>query len=253
MKYLLHIPFFYFQQSRLRTVKDFAFHLLFEWLPALALILLYAGATWLRAVELFFTYYVAFIAIYEMGYLMNDQQALSQPRERQRMRKLSVFELLFFIGVRLAVFGSVTVWASHTTNLNWWAWYAVLACVFFAHNVISGSTVKCGTFSVLAFLRFFSPVFMALESSLLTELALPVFINYVLFRLFGYMDSKNLLLGFDRSRASFRIGYYLAISGISVPLAVVTGSGLPLLINAYFLGASSIGVVFLQAKARIFN
>ncbi len=247
---LVHIPFFYFQTTRLQTLKDVGFHFMYEWLPAYLLVWqeLSDGLLALRTV---LVGYVAFIALYELGYLANDYLALKTEGERRRTRPFSAFELALFMIVRFATFAWATYLLNLVDNPVWYAWYAILAAVFSLHNTLSLKSLKCLTFVGLAFLRFFSPLFFAIGKPMLLALSLPIFANYVLFRLISYMDSKQLLTHFDRHTPAYRLGYYLALGGVSLPLCLISGTWVPAWVNGYYLVASALGVGFaLWAKRK---
>ncbi|MFZ5973492.1 MAG: hypothetical protein ACOYXA_18045 [Bacteroidota bacterium] len=247
---IVQIPFFYFQATRLRTLKDFGFHFMYEWLPAY-LLLWHELQDGLLAFSTLLVGYVAFIALYELGYLANDYLALKTAGERRRTRPLSGSELALFIIVRFATFVLATYLLDSVGNPVWYAWYAILAVVFSLHNTLGLKSLKCITFVSLAFLRFFSPLFFAIGKPMLLALSLPIFANYVLFRLISYMNSKQLLTHFDRHTPAYRLGYYLALGGVSLPLCLISGTWVPAWVNGYYLVASAVGVGFaLWAKRR---
>lgn len=81
------IPFFYFQQSRLNNLRALVFHAAYEWVPA-ALIVLYAsGLQWQALVQVALLY-LGFIALYEVGYVANDQLAYRSESERKDLKGL---------------------------------------------------------------------------------------------------------------------------------------------------------------------
>lgn len=227
-----YIPFLYFQQTRLRTAKDFIFHFAYEWLPAL--ILIFISNDFYKTIFFFALYYGAFISVYEIGYLVNDQLALKEENGRRRSGQFSILSTFFFIAIRLGVFLVITFYFQNN-SMRWWLWYGLLVVFFAAHNTLRSDALKCITFLFLAFARFFSPVLMVIDEGLLQILAMPIALNYALFRLFTYMDSKNLLNHFNRSSNTFRVGYYLLLIGFSILLALISKSYIPLIVNAYYL------------------
>src|SRR5687767_14408269 len=104
---IIYLPFFYFQQSRLKHKKDYIFHGVYEWIPVLIIL----SWSWpLAEATLFFgIYYLAFIALYEIGYLINDQLAHDEKEGRIRASKFSVLEIVCFITIRIGVFATITL------------------------------------------------------------------------------------------------------------------------------------------------
>jgi hypothetical protein len=233
MRPIAYIPFFYFQKTRLHNRKAFVFHSAYEWIPAAGLALFcFPVAGTLVDVLLF---YVAFISIYEIGYLINDQQAHQESEGRKRSDRLSGVQVAIFIIIRLLVFLAITQQQNLLQSPLWWGWYFLLAIQFAAHNLLTLRSLKSITFSFLAFSRFLSPVVLILPMDVTASLALPVFLNYVLFRLFTYLDSKDLLKNFERKTSTYYQGYYLLILPFSILIAYIYQSWLPLGMNAYYL------------------
>jgi hypothetical protein len=236
LKAIIYVPFFYFQQSRLKSLKDYVFHFVYEWFPAMAILVLQKLEG--EVVMLFAINYLAFISLYEIGYLFNDQLAHSEVEGRKRFSQLSRGSIALFLIIRIAVFVGVTFYTDNQFNVVWYSWYLLLLIVFSIHNLLRSSTLKCITFSYLAFVRFLSPIFFILPFQVSFQLFVPILMNYVLFRLFGYMDSKNLLTAFDRKSNNFRVGFYFLIVPFSIVTSFVCGSLIPMLVNAYYLAAA---------------
>lgn len=233
MSPIAYLPFFYFQNTRLNNRKAFVFHSAYEWLPA-GLLAFYYFPSVISLVSVAL-YYVAFISVYEIGYLINDQQAHQEKEGRKRAGQLNVFQLIAFIGIRLIVFFAITVVQSHLSSTLWWGWYLLLAIQFAWHNLLTLRSLKAVTFSFLAFSRFFSPIIMVIPIAISASLALPVFLNYVLFRLFTYLDSKDLLKNFDRKSSAYYRGYYLLIFPFSIIMGYLYQSWIPMAVNGYYL------------------
>jgi len=229
-----YIPFFYFLKTRLNNFKALVFHTVYEWLPTILIISFY-GHLAVDSILIVSLSYVAFISVYELGYLINDQLAHFKPHERARDNPFSLTQILIFFLLRILIFLTISWYLNQQNNSVWWFWYAALVLIFTFHNTLKNMMLKCVTFSSLAFIRFFSAFFILLDSQLILIMALPVFLNYVLFRLVTYMDSKNILKGVDRKSDFFRIGYYILLVPISGVLFILTGHEFPLWINIYFI------------------
>jgi hypothetical protein len=233
MSPIAYLPFFYFQNTRLNDRKAFFFHAAYEWLPA-ALLAFYffPSASTLVSVALC---YVAFISVYEIGYVINDQQAHQEEAGRKRAGQLNAFQLTAFVAIRLVVFLVITIVQSQVQSTLWWGWYLLLAIQFAWHNLLTLRSLKAVTFSFLAFSRFFSPIIMVIPVTVSASIALPVFLNYVLFRLFTYLDSKDLLKNFERKSAVYYRGYYLLIIPFTIVAAYFFQSWIPMAFNGYYL------------------
>ncbi|HNP06120.1 MAG TPA: hypothetical protein PKN99_00770, partial [Cyclobacteriaceae bacterium] len=232
MNLLAFVPFAYFQQTRLNNLKALAFHATYEWIPVIVFTVFQASPQ-RTVVDLLF-YYLAFISVYEIGYLFNDQRAVFDGG-RIRIGKLSNCVVVIFVLIRVMIFVGITYLLVMYTSPLWWAWYGLLVIQFTLHNLIRLPSLKLITFSFLAFVRFLSPVIFLLPLEVTHIIILPVFLNYVLFRLFIYIDSKEMLTNFDRKSDTFLKGYYLLIFPFSFLLCILFQSYLPVFINIYYL------------------
>ncbi len=247
MQLSAYIPFFYFQTTRLNNFKAWLFHLTFEWLPALALVIYYVRDP--DSVFQLALYYFAFISLYEIGYLANDQLAHNSENERKRVELLSAGHIGIFVGIRFIVFILITNFQGHLTSHMWWAWFFLLGIQFTAHNLLKLGSLKIITFCYLAFARFLSPVVFLLPTNVLQVILIPVILNYVIFRLIIYMDSKGMLLGFERKSFRFLLGYYVLLAPFSVYTSLIYSSFLPVAINAfYMLVVISVGIKWQKAS-----
>lgn len=226
------IPPLYFLATRLRTAKDVIFHAAFEWIPGLGLAFLWGGTA---ALLDFVLAYWAFMACYELGYIMNDQLSHQRPGERTRYPRQSPAVLGLAIVVRLAIFIVLLYFLHQQNNPVVFAGYLSLLVVFLLHNLLTAPSPKCITFVGLSFLRFLLPLAPWLTPTHVLQVAAPVLINYSLFRLFIYMDSKGLLAGFDRKSPQFIVGYYTLSLVLGVVFSWAMDYWLPAGISAYFL------------------
>lgn len=247
MKAYCYIPFLYFQNTRLNNSKAFFFHFAYEWLPAIVIAFYYSPL--LDTLLDIWLYYLSFISIYEIGYVVNDLIAHVEPVARQRTTRLPIYQLLVFVGIRLLIFLVITRIQLQTYSEFWWGWYFFLALQFALHNVLKVTSLKTITFSYLAFARFFSPIVMLLPFAVISPLLLPVVLNYVVFRLFTYMDSKDMLINFDRKSNSYYIGYYLLLFSFSALLSYLFKTWVPIVFNLYYL-IVAIGFTLVPAGIR---
>lgn len=232
-------PFTYFFKSRLQSARDIIFHFYYEWLIAFLLLLYFSQDKSLleNAVNFLLAYY-AFISIYEIGYLGNDVYSVrheSDPRLRVKNFNPSNIELSIWIGARILIFILIGTYLEVWNNHNWALFYLSIVVFFFLHNVLKQREYKVFTFINLAFTRFLAPIFIFLSSDQLMLIIPSVLLNYVLYRTLTYMDSKKLLVMPGRTTAVFKLNYYLLLSGVSILLASLYESWIPLILNLYYL------------------
>lgn len=242
-------PFSYFAQSRLKQLRDVVFHAYYEWLLNIALLLFLTNATILDAFQQFFLCYLSFIAIYELGYLYNDVESVRfDPNPRRRLPNFNPTnaQLALWGIARLATFGGITYYLGFYNRWQWWGFYAVLIIAYALHNTYKNKQLKPFTFMNLAMVRFFAPIFMFLPQEELPLLACAILLNYVFYRTLTYLDSKDLVNMPDRTKASFKVQYYLLIGGISLLLFILSGNPLVLYINGYYL--AFVGLFFIKEQ-----
>ncbi|WP_026462935.1 hypothetical protein [Adhaeribacter aquaticus] len=231
-------PFTYFFRSRLQAVTDIVFHLYYEWLLAFVLLFYFSGNEFWLSVHNFLLAYLAFISIYEIGYLGNDVYSVrneTDPRLRIKNFNPTNFQLMVWVLFRVAVFFVITDYLKVWGNYEWWIFYAVIVVFFYLHNVIKQKELKTFTFINLAFTRFLAPVFIFLSNEHLLLIVPSVLLCYVFYRTLTYMDSKGLLNLPTRKEASFKVNYYLLLGGVSALLSVLVDSFIPVFINVYYL------------------
>ncbi len=252
-KLIIFIPFFYFLKSRLNSFKNLIFHSYYEWIPAfLILVYLETYSTAGLAKGLLLSY-LAFISIYEIGYFINDFYSTKfEKNPRPRINEdFASYEVVSFIFFRLLVFSLCTYILGFHFDLIWYTFYITLIISFLAHNTITIPAVKTVTFLNLSFYRFFAPIFMFLSEDNFKNILLPIILNYCIFRMLTYMDSKNLLNFTERKTPSFKLAYYLLLIPIHVIIALLNNSNLPLLILCYFLLFNVVYYFIESVKSKI--
>lgn len=231
-------PFSYFYKSRLNSFRSFFFHFYYEWLLNILILIFVAKQTVIDATTHFILAYLAFISIYELGYLANDVFSIRKeinPRKRIRSFDPSSLELIIWIFFRLLVFAGITYFLGAYAAINWWSFYFLLALYFLLHNILASGLLKTFTFFNLAIFRFFAPIFIFLEKDQFLILVPSVIINYVLYRTLTYMDSKELIKVQEREDASFKFYYYLLFLGLSLFFSIIIVSPIPIVINLYYM------------------
>ena len=216
MNILYLLPFNYFLNTRLLKSSLF-FHLLFEWMMALILVGLFGTRGLVDSVFFSAGAYLAFIALYEIGYLYNDLIA-SRAEQTPRLRgpeQASSCWLFCWITIRLIVFLAMTGYLNMVDRSEWWLFFLALIMVFSLHNRLQVAAIKTITFQWLAWFRFIAPVIFVVEANQRMGIAFGAASLYSVFRLFGYMDSKGLLLMPERKNIEFRSIFF------TLPLLVV--------------------------------
>ena len=221
MNFFYLLPFSYFYQTRLKE-GALAFHILFEWLAALWLVAwIGSGASFLQDVLAVFLSYVAFISIYELGYMANDLHAAKHETDGRRRgpQGASFLWVCLWVFSRLVSFFACTVLMNHFFYASWWLFFAALVAVFSLHNILDDREMKTATFSWLAWFRFMAPVIFVINIDQIMGVGLAAVVGYVSYRKLGYRDSKGLLFMPGRKRMSFRLFFFL------IPLAGVAALG----------------------------
>lgn len=243
------VPFSYFWSTRLKQ-GSIGFHVLFEWLAAAMLVVALAdGSPW-QSLSVSFLSYLAFISLYEIGYIAND--LIMAPREQGgRMRGpqgASGAWLALWITLRIAVFFTVTIDLGHNGNLQWWGFFLALAIVFAFHNGLTDREVKAGTFLWLSWFRFMAPVVFAVPVEQLLGIGLGCALSYSAFRQFGYLDSKGLLQMPGRQRPVFRWAFFMWPLLGALAVGTLPGTKGLVLLTSYFAAVASLGVLATQLK-----
>ena len=210
MNILYLLPFSYFAKTRL-VDGSLAFHALFEWGAALLLVTMFGVTDVSDSIFFALGAYYAFISLYEIGYLFNDLVA-SKKELTPRLRgpqSATVSWLTAWILSRLSVFLMLTILLGMLGRLDWWLFFGALIVVFFIHNVLQDKEEKAITFLWLAWFRFLAPVIFIVQTSQRMGIAFGAASLYATFRLFGYLDSKNLLVMPNRKSISFRTTFFL--------------------------------------------
>jgi hypothetical protein len=156
--------------------------------------------------------YLAFISIYEIGYLANDSwDAKRSTRGRQRLDfPPSLSFISSFVAVRLAVWVAVGVMTGWIDNAIWLAGYVVLLAAIAQHNLIQSKGLRLASFYELATVRFLLPIIAALPAASLPAAILAALLLYSFPRFLGYLDSKDILHLPERSES--RYGFLLILS-----------------------------------------
>ncbi len=240
LAYLL--PFSYFWSTRLRN-GSIVFHLLFEWLAAVVVVVVLNPANEMDGLCIALLSYAAFISVYEIGYLANDLFSARHEGDG-RLRGPQGTPLPWVVAwvlVRVCLALLITLLLHKTNSVMWWTFFGGLAVVFAMHNHLRDRELKAGTFLWLSWYRFMAPIMFAVSATYLLGIAFACAMTYSAFRQFGYLDSKGLLVMSGRKRPVFRWAFFmwplLAAAALS-PVAEAKGY---VVLVTYFAVVASVG------------
>ncbi|MCL6697364.1 hypothetical protein LZ496_00970 [Sphingomonas sp. NSE70-1] len=205
-------PFAYFATSRAWTSREMTYLVATSWLPAIWLLWRLTDLSVAGSALAFAAGYLAYISIYEIGYLVNDAwDAPRSPQGRQRLNfPITPSFALAFVAIRLAVWAVVGVLTGWIDNPLWLAGYAALCLAIAQHNIFQSNGLRLASFYELATLRFLLPVLAALPAASLPAAILTALLLYSFPRFLGYLDSKDILNLPERREPQF--GFFLILS-----------------------------------------
>ena len=243
------LPFSYFWSTRLRQ-GSISFHVLFEWLAAAMLVAALAdGAVW-EDLLLSLLSYLAFISLYEVGYVTND--LIMAPKEQGGRTRgpqgTSTAWLAFWITMRIVVFLAVTIALNRLASLQWWGFFLALGIVFAFHNGLADRELKTGTFLWLSLFRFMAPAVFVVPPDQVLGIGLACAMSYSAFRQFGYLDSKGLLQMPGRKRPGFRWAFFMWPLLGALAIGPLPGARGFVFLTCYFAVVASLGVLATQYR-----
>lgn len=231
------LPFGYFAVTRIPSLRDLAYLVATSWVPALWLLMQLAELETMSSATTFALGYIAFIAAYEIGYLVNDSwDARRTDDGRARLSfRLSWTYLIAFAVIRIALWVSIAVVTGWIETTVWLAGYVTLAIAFAQHNLISTKGFRLASFYELATLRFVLPILGAIPTGSLAPVLFVALILYAFPRLLAYMESKDLLKLGHRRDPNF--GFLLLLSFLPLMLLLSYLFAAPVImeLSAYFL------------------
>jgi hypothetical protein len=236
-KSLALLPFGYTSVTRLKSARDIVYLVLSSWLPATWYLFRSADISGGEALRDFALGYLAFIALYEIGYLANDYWD-ARNSEAGRLRvpfTLGTAYASFFIAIRLAVWVAVAVATGWIADTIWLAAYGALVIVFAEHNLIAAPGMRSASFFQLAILRFALPVLAPTPTDGRLALFVVAVLFYAYLRFLSYLDSKDLLAVPERRLPTFSLAQIAMILPLSGLVAWLAQQPVVLELWAYFL------------------
>lgn len=209
-----YLPGSYAYESRYR--QHLAFVLVYDWIPALVIFGRFSEAT--ASIHRLLIAYLAFISLYEVGYLANDFIS-TRSEEAPRIRTslvLSHGQLLHLIALRATWFGLLAWLGGFLHTPEWWTFHCLVTTVFALHNLPLAKRFKVFTFYFLAVSRSVSAYIFLLPAEHVAPSLLAATVLYANFRLLAYLESKNMLMMPGRKEPSTTLFYY----GITLCIAL---------------------------------
>jgi len=228
-------PLTYFQATRLNRWDLVAYNGLVEWIPALALSLYFQSATLITA-GVVLASYLAFICVYEIGYITNDafsEKFEESPRGRSGQLGSSKAVVWALVVTRLVFWILISFGLGVLDNPIWVAFHLALLSTFVLHNVLVNEH-RVATFFCLSTFRYFAPMIVTVPPVVLTILIPAVLLNNSLYRTTVYVRNKTTGLQ-DKPSIKSKLAFYLACVPTSIFLSVFFGSLLPLVVCVYFI------------------
>jgi len=232
------LPFAYYATTRARRARELPYLVATSWLPAIWLLWRLSELGAAGSIQAFATGYIAFISIYEIGYLVNDAwDARRSPQGRKRLDfQLTVPFVLSFVAIRLAVWivvGMITGWIG---NAIWLAGYAVLIVAIAQHNIVQSNSLRLVSFYELATIRFLLPIIASLSAPALPAAIITALLLYVFPRFLGYMDSKGILNLPQRGEPRFGFLLMLSLTPLLIYASYMLRTTVLVELTAFYLG-----------------
>lgn len=246
------VPFGYYAVTRGTQAKELAFLVATSWLPAIWILFRLGPLGIGSAILTFAIGYFAFIAIYELGYLVNDSwDAARSPEGRKRLpfRAGAIYAGAFVL-VRVLVWAAIGIWTGWLFDWSWVAGYAALAVAFAQHNVIASPALRITSFFELSVFRFTLPVIGAIDGAHYLEAAMAAVLFYTYLRFLGYAESKGVLLMPERRLPAFGLKQTLMIAPLVAWLALLARSSLLIELFAYFALVRAIWTIAQTDRSR---
>lgn len=212
MKILLAIPFYYYYCSRIKKGSSIFFNFFFEWIPWIILSIWFSKYDLITSLFYLGFSYLAFISLYEIGYIFNDYFSINFEKEgRNRAPLLGTRNnLIIWILSRIITFFLFTNFLPFGGDYSWNILYFLLIIFFASHNLLKEIQFKSISFFWLAFLKYIIPVIFIIKQNYIYQLLLVAALIYVPYRFLSYLESKKLLLMSKRKSINFRTIYFCA-------------------------------------------
>ena len=233
----LLVPFLYAYLTRMKGARGFVFNAATLWGPGLILTAGLGGMGPAGAVPAYAGGYLAFICLYELGYLANDSWGLrhdSTPRRRLGFAPSPGFAAAF-VAIRIAVVLALAAWWGGLAEGWFWVAVGALVAAMLAHNLLVREEFKPLTFFQMSTLRFATPVVLATGGAQAPAVLAAGMLLFVFPRLLTYLDAKDRLRLPERRAPGFALGLQLLAAPLVAVLAWAAGSWAVVLAWAWLL------------------
>jgi hypothetical protein len=248
------LPFGYYAVTRLPGWRDLVSLVATTWLPAIWILHRLGGLSLPDAALTFVAGYIAFLGIYEIGYLVNDSWDTARSTNSRRRVPFATGPLYaaILVAVHLAAWlaiGRATGWIA---NPAWFGGFAVLAVAFAQHNLVTANWVRIASFYQLATLRFILPVIGAIPAGHYATVLVAALLFYTYVRYLSYADSKDLLAMPERREARFNFLQCASLAPLALLAALLLRAGVFVELLGYFLAAYALwwGLTARRASAH---
>ena len=231
------IPSGYLLTTRINGARDLAYLIATSWVPALWLLMRAAGLNPVHATLIFVAGYLAFISIYEIGYLANDVWDARRSRGGRRRAEFAAGRayVALFLAIRIGLWVAIGLSTGWLENGAWLAGNAALAIIIAQHNLVDQKGLRIISFYGLATLRLLMPILALLPARSMAAAVLIAMIPYALPRLLAYMESKGLLELEQRRTARFGLLLQLSFVPLCSILAYWLDARVLLEVLVYFI------------------
>ena len=205
------IPFLYVKNVRYYQGKKIFSYLLNELIPILSLVYLVNKTVPLD----FFYLWVAFWALYEVGYLMNDTysskfDSLDDKNKYKEIGTIATVNILIILIFRISIFLFITNFlldGAESVDTSLFVIYLLMTMIaFFIHNIIYDKKYRLITISILGYSRYLIiPLALGVELSVSFLLVTPL----VIIKLIDYSYEKFNSNVDIRNETLLRIIFYL--------------------------------------------
>ena len=234
---LLQVPFYYLAMTRMNSLKGLVSNASSAWLPGVLVVTFLSDYSFLEAALHYVFTYLAFVSIYEVGYLVNDTLGTKHdetPRHRLKM-KLASFEILIFVLIRVAALVVIAHLYDLFSNPAWSVSVLALVVVIVMHNTIASSALKAASFLQMSMLRFSLPIIPHVGNDAVPAVLLLAIFHFVYPRFITYLDSKERLKIPERKTSRYGAQVQLLLLPTFFLLSVLMNHALPLVIWLYYL------------------
>jgi hypothetical protein len=231
------VPFGYLLLTRVSRSKDLAYLVASSWIPAIWLAFRLGGTGFGGALAGFALGYLAFLCVYEIGYLVNDSWDAARSESGRHRLKFAVSGpyAITFVLTRLVCWAAIAWATGWWTDPLWLGTYTLLVIALCEHNLLTSPALRLASFVQLAVLRFLAPIAALVPREHIAAALLCAVIFYAYLRALSYLESKDLLTMPERRAPAFGFRQMLLLVPASVALALVLKQSVIAELMAYSL------------------